>query len=175
MRNALIHFVFGLILGVASCDVSANDDEFAIGVGDELAIAVYNEPDLSVNAKVGSSGLIKLPLVGDIRVIGKTAKEVGSELEAMFYDGYLVNPSVSVVVESIRPFYIRGWVNQPGAYAFSFGMTVEQAFAIAGGLSERASKNQWLILREGKSERIKANKDTLVMPGDVVEVGESFF
>nr|WP_136252312.1 polysaccharide biosynthesis/export family protein [Ningiella ruwaisensis] len=175
MRKTLSYFLISIYLCIASTSGYANQNEFVIGVGDTLAISVYNEPDLFVNTKVDSSGLIKMPLLGDLNVAGKTAKTISKELEAMFADGYLVNPNVSVTVESFRPFYIRGEVTRPGAYETSFGMTVEQAFTIAGGLTDRASSHNWLILREGQNERIKANKDTFVMPGDTVEIGQSFF
>lgn len=155
--------------------VSANDNEYVIGIGDEIAIRVYNEPDLNVKAKISRSGLIRVPLIGDINVVGKTAQAVSAQIEAELFDGYLVDPNVSVLIEAVRPFYIRGAVTLPSAYQLNLGMTVEQAIAVAGGLTERASNSKWYIIREGDSERFKANQDTPVQPGDIIEIEESFF
>lgn len=155
--------------------VQANEDEIVIGAGDQILIDVYNERDLLVRAKVGKSGILRIPLIGDINVIGKSPKQLADELEAAYLDGYLVSPSVSVIIEKFRPFYVRGAVRRAGAFTFEFGMTVEQAIAVAGGLKDRASDKKWFILRGTGKERIKANKETKVLPGDILTIEESIF
>lgn len=154
---------------------SAKELDFPIGVGDELSITVYNEPDLSVTATIGASKTIQLPLLGEVSVVGKTPNELAEELEARLFDGYLVNPNVLVKVVSYRSVYVRGAVNKAGSYDFEVGLTVEKAIAIAGGLKDRASSREWYVIREPDKERIKVDKDTLIMPGDIVEIKESLF
>lgn len=174
--NSLIRILFVLITVVCSFAPAAQQGEsFIIGTGDVISIDVYNERDLTVNAKVGQSGILRIPLLGDIKVTGKTPAELGKELEEAYFDGYLVNPSVSVIIESYRPFYIRGAVYKAGAYEFEYDLTVDQAIAIAGGLKDRASKSDWYIIREPKKERIKVSKDSAVFPGDIIEIEESLF
>lgn len=153
----------------------ANEDQFMIGPGDVIEISVYNEPDLRVRAKIGASGILRIPLIGNVSVIGKTPKLLGSELEVALDDGYLVNPSVSVFIASFRPFYIRGSVNRPGSYTFEFDMTVDQAIAVAGGLKDRASNTNWTILRGPDKNKLDATPETKVFPGDIIEIKESFF
>lgn len=167
---------FLLIIMLLGCKaVLAATEEFKIGPGDVIAISVYNEPDLLVRANVGQSGVLKIPLIGDVRVAGKTSKELSQELEAAYLDGYLVEPSVSVVIESFRPFFIRGAVTKSGAYKFEYDLTVDQAIAIAGGLKDRASKKDWYIIRGSEKQRIKVTKDARVFPGDILEIEESLF
>jgi polysaccharide export outer membrane protein len=153
----------------------AENVDFKIGPGDVIAIKVYNEPDLAVRANIGKSGVLKIPLLGDILVSGKTSKELSEELEAGYFDGYLVNPSVAVVIESYRPFFIRGAVTKSGAYKFEYDLTVDQAIAIAGGLKDRASKKDWYIIRGSEKSRVKATKESYVFPGDIIEIEESLF
>ena len=155
--------------------VQANEELFVIDSGDVILIKVYNENDLTVRAKVGKKGILKIPLVGDVKVSGKTTQELSHQLELAFLDGYLVNPSVSVTVESYRPFYIRGAVKKPGSYPFEFNLTVDQALAVAGGLKDRASSKNWYVIRGPQKQRIKATKETNVYPGDIIEIEESLF
>lgn len=157
--------------GISSCLAS----EFNIGPGDVIAIDVYNERDLSVRAKVDQSGVLRIPLLGDVKVSGKTSKQLSQELERAYLDGYLVEPSVSVIIESYRPFYIRGAVEKSGIYDFELNLTVDQAIAIAGGLKDRASKKDWYVIRGTKKERVKVSKESSVFPGDIIEIEESLF
>lgn len=153
----------------------AAETTFEIGSGDTIVISVYNEPDLSIRVKVGTSGIIRMPLIGDFMVIGKTPKLVSDELEAAYLDGYLVNPIVIVNIEKFRPFYIRGAVKSAGAYEYSVGMTLEKAIAIAGGLRDRASKSKWFVIRGEDKRRTQVNKDFELMPGDIIEIEEGLF
>lgn len=173
-----IHFLKILILTclyVSSSLVKAEVDAIIIGGGDVLIIDVYNERDLYVKAKIPKSGVLRIPLLGDIKVTGKTSQQLSKELELAYMDGYLVEPSVSVVVESYRPFFIRGAVTRAGVYEFQYDLTVDQAIAIAGGLKDRASKRNWFIIRGIEKKRAKVSSDSRVLPGDIVEIEESIF
>jgi len=165
-------FLLGLITTLFAF---ASEEKFVIGAGDSISIVVYNEPDLTVHTKVGQSGRVRIPLIGDINVINKTSKQLSDELETAFKDGYLVHPSVSVIIDSYRPFFIKGAVKSAGAYDFVFDLTVDQAVAIAGGLKDRASKDKWYILRGIQREKIKVKKSTKVIPGDIITIEESVF
>ncbi|GAC15796.1 hypothetical protein GLIP_3179 [Aliiglaciecola lipolytica E3] len=149
--------------------------EYAIGTGDVIVIDVYNEKDLFVRTMVNAKGIVKIPMIGGIQVLGRTPTELEQTIEAALFDGYLVNPDVSVMVEKYRPFYIKGAVNSPGAYEFRLNLTLEQAIAIGGGLRDRASKSDWIILRGTTQTKMNASKDTLVYPGDVIQIDESIF
>jgi polysaccharide export outer membrane protein len=153
----------------------ADEHQFLIGVGDQLAIEVYNEPDLAVRVRVDSTGLINFPLLGSVAVLGSTPKQLAKSLENRYLDGYLVSPLVSVLVEEYRPFYIRGEVRSPGVYDFSLGMTLDRAIAVAGGLKDRASRSGWLIIRGMDKIEMRAEKDTKILPGDVITIKASLF
>jgi polysaccharide export outer membrane protein len=155
--------------------ILAQANDFAIGPGDVIKIEVYNEHDLTVRAKVDQSGMLRIPLLGDVNVVGKTSKQLSQELELAYLDGYLVSPSVSVVIESYRPFFIRGAVTRSGIYNFEFNLTVDQAIAIAGGLKDRASKREWYVIRGNEKNRVKVSKESRVFPGDIIEIEESLF
>ena len=90
---------------------------------------------------------------------------------------YLRNPNVSVEVINFRPFYIIGEIVNPGSYPYTSKMTVINAVAVAGGFTYRAKKNRVVIRRDdgNQTSEIKAGLDTVILPGDVIEILERFF
>lgn len=73
-------------------------------------------------------------------------------------------------------FFINGEVKQSGGYPYKPGMTVNQAIALAGGLTERASKEKIFIYREGnKSQALNANLSSRVNAGDTITIEQRFF
>lgn len=154
---------------------SAQQQELPIGVGDVITMDVHLEKDLFLRSRVDASGIVRFPLIGDIPVVGKTVKQLSDDLVLAYEDGYLVNPSIVVQIEVIRPFYVRGAVKNPGSYNFELGLTMEKAIAIAGGQTDRASNKNWVVIRGADKQRIDATVDTAILPGDIIEIPESLF
>ena len=153
----------------------AVEEQFVIGVGDRIMVTVYNEPDLTVRARIDKSGIVNFPLLGHLTVANKTPKQLANELEEQLLDGYMVKPLVSVLIEEYRPFYINGEVRSPGGYPFSLELTVDQAIAIAGGLKDRASSSGWYIIRGEDKNKLEVQKDTKLLPGDIITIKASLF
>ncbi|MFQ3191268.1 MAG: protein involved in polysaccharide export with SLBB domain [Paraglaciecola sp.] len=172
MSLRLLTFAFLILY---SSITIAEDEQFKIGVGDKIIVTVYNEPDLTVRARIDKSGVVNFPLLGNLSVSNKTPKQLANELEQKLLDGYMVKPLVSVLIEEYRPFYIRGEVRSPGVYPFSLELTVDQAVAIAGGLKDRASRSGWYIVRGENKNKLDVEKDTKVLPGDVITIKASLF
>jgi polysaccharide biosynthesis/export protein VpsN len=171
-----------LLLLLFSTIVNAGGDFYRLGAGDLIKITVYDEPDLSLDILVGLSGSISYPLLGDIQVVGLSPRELEENLAKRLKGSYLVDPSVTVVIEEYRPFYVSGEVVRPGSYAFHPGLTIEKAVSIAGGFTERASKSKIKILRDedlsgsGNVKTLNGVKlSDVVSPGDVITVEQSFF
>jgi polysaccharide export outer membrane protein len=118
-----------------------------------------------------------VPLIGNVQAGGATVRELSARIADKLQPDYLRNPRVNVEVLNYRPFYIIGEVNKPGSYPFVNGMTVVNAVALAGGYTYRARANDVMVTRSNDPERKKqrAQHDTVVMPGDVIEVPERFF
>ncbi len=151
---------------------------YRLSAGDVITIRVLGEDDLSKEkVRLTDAGSVSHPALGEINALGLTT----GELERIVTDGlrgrYLVNPKVSVQIEEYRPFYINGMVEKPGGYPYRPGLTVRMAASLAGGFRERASLSGINIIREvdPKQRPQTANLNTLVMPGDIVTVEESFF
>ena len=106
-----------------------------------------------------------------------TLEELEAAVTAKLRPDYLINPRVNAEVLNYRPFYIIGEVNTPGSYPYVNGMTVINAVAVAGGFTYRARTKKLVIVRgEGDSRTtVDASPDTIVYPGDVIEIAERFF
>ncbi len=134
-------------------------DEYRIGAGDVLEINVWNEPQASVVAvAVRPDGKISLPLIKEIDVLGKTPLELQKILTGKF-EGMIRGADVTVVVKEIRSkkVYLVGSVGKAGPIPLiSDHMTVLQALAEAGGLSQFARRGKIYVLRtvDGKKVRM---------------------
>ena len=150
---------------------------YRLGPGDALRVTVFRHEDLSGEFRLDGQGYFALPLLGEVRGGGRTARELESEIEsALKSGGYLVDPQVSLEVLNYRPFYIIGEVNNPGSFEYVNGMTVINAVALAGGFTYRADQDDIVISRGGSSgPEIAAAPDSEVLPGDIIEVQERFF
>ena len=162
--------------------VTAADPQFLssykLGPGDVITIRVFGEDDLSrEKIKLTDSGSLFLPGVGELVALGKTLGEVERLAVDRLKGRILVNPQVSVFVEEYRPFFINGMVDKPGGYPFQPGLTVRKAAAVAGGFKERASLSKIFLIRSGDrtQQPLKVDLNTVVLPGDIVTVEESFF
>ncbi|EHH0748007.1 TPA: polysaccharide export protein [Vibrio vulnificus] len=154
----------------------ASLDDYHLGTGDKIEIIVYGEDDLSMKLKIGKAGLVNFPYIGEVKLTGRTPSEIETEIENRLRGDYLLNPMVTVNLESFRLFYISGEVEQPNGYEYQPRLTVEQAIAMAGGFTDRADKGD-INIRSGSTLELIEDVELThpVNPGDTVIVEQSFF
>ena len=174
---------YGLsILGSVEAQEPANGGvaerpQYRLGAGDKVRLIVFGHDDLSGQFEVDGSGTLSLPLVGGIQVGGRTLSEAETVIVAALKPDYLKNPRVNLQVLNYRPFYIIGEVGSPGSYPYVNGITVLEAVAIAGGFTYRARESRMGIIRgtDPSREQRDATPETVILPGDVIEIYERFF
>lgn len=124
-----------------------NVGEYHLQTGDVIGFAVIGYPEMQKRAVIDQSGVIVLPVLGPLSVLGKTIEDVrkevievlkpkslpqrsadGTETWTGFYPDQIV-----VDIEEYRPVYIDGDIASPGTQAFRPGMTVRQVVAAGGG------------------------------------------
>ena len=166
-----------LLLFIGSTLQAEQNGDYILDAGDQIRILVYDEPDLTVERFITDDGKINFPLVGAISVTGKTTRQVQKLIHNGLKGDYLLNPSVQVDIITYRPFYIHGEVNNPGAYPYQPGLTVNQAVALGGGFTERASTSKMYIKKafSTKKSRKKVSLTYSVGPGDTLTIEQSFF
>jgi protein involved in polysaccharide export with SLBB domain len=153
--------------------------EYRLGSGDQLRITFFGKhtTDLSGEYDIDGSGIVPLPLVGNLKIGGLTVSEAEKKIVDAYKPDYVLNPRVSVQVMNYRPFYITGQVAEPGSYPYVNGITVLEAVVIAGGFTKRAKESSMHIIRGTDPTRTKedATPETVVLPGDVIEVPQRYF
>jgi len=165
-----------LLLALSVALPVAAQDIYVLGAGDKVSIKVFGQDDLSIETLLGNSGKINYPFLGEIDVAGMTLPEVEQYITRGLKGDYLVSPNVYVHIMEYRPFYIHGEVKKPGGYPFQPGMTVNQAVALAGGLTERASTEKIYLSQEGnKNQSITASLSHVVNAGDTITIDQRFF
>lgn len=139
---------------------------YRIGAGDVLNINTWKEPELSLDtAVVRIDGKITFPLVDDIQASGRTTMELKRTIEEKLGE-YVASPQVTVTLidPGSQKYYILGEVNNTGEYPILKNLRVMQAFAIAKGFTEWASKKEIILFRkeDGKDKIVRVNyKDIL--------------
>jgi polysaccharide export outer membrane protein len=110
---------------------------------------------------------------------GKEAEEIRvnrKELElgksdVMLRDGDIIN------VPAAQRFYMDGYVRAPGTYVLDPGLTVQQAIALAGGLTDRGSDRGIAVTRlvKGKTIELPLKLDDKVQGNDTIHIRSRFF
>jgi len=170
-------YFFGLMLLVFSSICFAQSAQnYVLGAGDKVEIKVFGQPDLEVTALLGNSGEVNYPFLGKVKLAGLNTSEVEQVITEGLKPDYLVNPNVYVQVIEYRPFYIHGEVENPGAYPYQPAMTVNQAVALAGGLTERASTDKIYIFKEQtKQQQQKGSLNSQIAAGDTIKIEQRLF
>lgn len=152
--------------------------DYVIAPSDTVHIVVYDEPDLTNDYLVLPEGNIQVPLVGILPAKGMTAEQLATSLSDRLRGRILAQPRVSVNLVQLRPVFVSGSVNKPGAYPYVADMTVEMAVALAGGYLDRAAESRVVIKHPGERERqfrLDPNSPIKLAPGDLVKVPERLF
>jgi len=144
---------------------------YIIGPGDILEITTWKEPDFSrEQVLVRLDGMISFPLLDDIKAAGRTLMDVKTGIESKLKD-YIEAPIVTVNLRlsNSKKFYILGEVMRTGEYPMVKKLTVLQAFALAGGFTEWASKKEIIVLRneDGKEKIHRVNYKDIVKGDDL--------
>ena len=142
---------------VQTWSAKASAQDYQIGAGDILEITTWKEPDFTrEEVLVRLDGKLTFPLLNDVQAAGLTTLDLKGIIENGLKD-YVASPVVTVNVRAplSKRFYILGEVQRTGEYPLVKHLTVLQAFALAGGFTEWASKDEIILLRsEGGKEKI---------------------
>lgn len=137
--NRLTRYVFSLLLSLVICGQPAmaqDIQDYRLGAGDAIRVQVFQNPDLTVEARVSENGSITYPLIGVVEVgnltIGAAEKKIADALRT---GGFLQKPQVNIVLMQIRGSQVAvlGQVNRPGRFALETNTRVTDALAMAGG------------------------------------------
>ena len=161
-----------LLFFTAAAWAQANGDK--LGVGDAIHVTVFQQPDLTVDARIGDKGTIPMALIGETKVAGLSQQEAAAKIAADLKKGqYLKNPQVSVSLTTLRSRQVSvlGLVARPGRYALDDTSTrLTDVIAAAGGIAAGGSEDV-TVVRQGQPQRVNIfAKAFNLQNGDTVQV-----
>lgn len=174
--RSLVHVILAIALAflLAAPGLAQTAGEYTIGVGDKLAINVWQRPDLGATVIVDSQGDVTLPLIGAIRAAGLTQARLGEELtrRLSFVDRDVSLVTVSVAEYNSRRVFVMGEVAKPGPYSFPVMPGVWEAIREAGGPTPDAALTRVRIVPPASAgtplvidlERVLATGDFSLLP-----------
>ena len=170
-RNMLLLIMAALALGAfAQEERDVFVKEYKIGPKDLLEITVFELPELNQTVRVSEDGSISLPLLGQVVIEGMAKDAVEKKLASLLEEKYLKKARVTVFIREYQSQRVAviGAVGTPGMYELIGRTTVLQLISKAGGLTDRAS-NEMFVLREAKNgvrARIAIDLDDLINNGN---------
>jgi polysaccharide export outer membrane protein len=165
---------------------------YILGPNDQVAVDVFDEPDLRTSGRLNPEGDLNVPLLGSIHLAGLTTPQAASKLTELYSRDYLVKPKINVTLLSYakRHFVILGQVGHAGIIEMPEsspgGIDLLEAIAMAGGYTRIAAPERITVRRHNangdqilkvNAKRLAKGKGEgfLVEPGDTITVGESIF
>jgi polysaccharide export outer membrane protein len=160
---------------------SAEEANYILGSGDVLKITVYNNPDLSLEARVTEAGLISFPLVGEIQIGGITPFAAEKKIAGLLQSGgFVMEPQVSILVTQFQSKLISvlGSVYKPGRYPLDRATNLAELLALVGGATPDGSDLITIVSKSGKTEydmrdivgKADHSKNVNLSGGDIVYV-----
>jgi polysaccharide export outer membrane protein len=166
--------------------VVALESGYKIAPMDTVTVKVFKAPELSGDYEVDLTGLISMPLVGEVEAANLTTAQLDERLTQSLGQKYFENPDVAVGVKAStkRSVTVDGAVKQSGSFPVAGSTSLMQAVALAGGTTEDANAHRVAIFRTIGGERQAAafdlvairrgqSKDPQIYPGDIVVVDGS--
>ena len=150
-------------------ETARSPDDYVIGSGDLVSIRVLGHEDMTVRQRVRGDGKIAMFLIGELEARGKKPAALKAELEGRLKE-FIVAPSVMVNVDEAQPtaVVILGEVTRPGALQLDQDTRLSRALAMAGGLTEFASRSGIYVVRQAPAHmRVRFQyKDVLRNAGE---------
>lgn len=192
MIHSLIRLLI-LFIALFSINTWAQQkQEYTFGAGDTLRIQVFQNPDLTIEARVSESGTITYPLIGSMQLGGLSIGAAEQKIaDALMQGGFVRKPQVNIILLLVRgnQVSVLGQVTRPGRFPLEILNTrVSDILAAAGGVITGGGNSPGgddvvtvTGMRDGKPFRKEidipslylsngSNENILVMGGDTVYV-----
>jgi protein involved in polysaccharide export with SLBB domain len=163
-------------------------EDTTLGPRDVFEVRVFRHDEMSGEYSVSEDGTINFPEIGIVAVRGKTPADIEKDIQGRLADGYLVNPSVSILVKEYKSktVSVLGQVRKPSTVGYAAGLSIVDAISQAGGFTPMARKNAVKVTREDDGKTISytvpvesiANgkaKPFFLRPGDTIFVPERWY
>jgi polysaccharide export outer membrane protein len=175
------------------------DPSYRLTPGDSISVNVYAEPEMSAAQRMDVNGVVRLPLIGEIKLGGKSVREAEKTLENLYRQRELLKaPLVSIVVSNyaLREVSVLGAVRSPGNFQFPKEVTsldIADLITRLGGFTETAKGDAVSVIRRrpdgqeevttvdvermisGRRRGDSSRREFQVYPGDRIWVPQRLF
>ncbi|MAS40299.1 MAG: polysaccharide export protein EpsE [Porticoccaceae bacterium] len=186
IATQIVLVLAALILLAQHAFAQGDAPEYVLGPGDIIRITVFQNPDLTTEARVSEADAITFPLVGSVQVGGLTVPAAERAIaQQLRTGGFVLQPQVNILPLQIRGSQVAvlGHVNRPGRYPLeTLDTRLSDMLATAGGISASGADEVVLVgERGGQPLRVTVNipktfamgdfsKDLLLEGGDRIYV-----
>lgn len=187
--------------GPATTLPMANDTDpsYRLTVGDSVSVNVYGEPDMSAAQRLDTTGILRLPMIGEVKLGGMSVREAENVLERMYRERELLKaPLVTLAVSNyaLREVSVLGAVRSPGNFQFpkeTTSLDIADLITRLGGFSPTAKSDAVSVIRRkpdgteevttvdvermisGRRRGDSSRREFAVYPGDRIWVPERLF
>jgi polysaccharide export outer membrane protein len=154
-----------------------------LGPGDLLEVGVYNVPELTTKARVGTTGDVYLPLIDYVHVSDLTVEEAQALIQKRLEDGGFVRDAhVTVFLDesASQGVTIIGDVGRPGIYPALGDRKLFDLISAAGGFTATAGRKVSIMRQHSETGPITVNlprnladapQDNIeIQPGDTITI-----
>jgi len=124
------------VLSAMAQDKIAQPD-YPLGGGDDLRVLVFQNPELTTEARVSGNGTITFPLIGEVQLGGLSIAAAEKKIAtALKEGGFVQKPQVNIVLVLVRgnQVSVLGQVTRPGRFPLeTLNTRVSDMLAAAGG------------------------------------------
>lgn len=150
---------------------SPNPSDAPLRPGDRVLIRVWADSAFADSARVDQVNHVALPMVGRVAIAGLSAPAVIDSIRAA-YGQTLRGSAVEVI--PLRRVTLSGELRQPGVYFLEPQVTLREAVAVAGGVTEIGT-GTLEVSRDSARLRIgdwarRADRSMIIQSGDVIWV-----
>ena len=132
--------------------------------GDVLQVTIWQEKDLNCTCAVDERGILTLPMLVPIKVVGRAWDALRDSLLGE-YQRQLKNPSVTLTPR--RRVLVLGEVAKPGPYFVDPTLSLAGIVAQSGGATPNGDLRRVRVVRNGETVVKSASIEHLLLPGGV--------
>jgi len=137
--------------GSGVMDVAVRSESDVIKVGDQLELSVWGYPEFQTTAVLRESGIISVPLVGDVTAIGLTKQQLINNIRGRltkFVKGE-AEITLNITNPDSRKVSVFGSVTRQDNYPVTGEVSLMEALSSAGGTTPESDLNHVKIIHNG--------------------------
>lgn len=144
--------ILGVPTAVNAAQLGGIQDDYVLGVGDELIIDLRGQDNVTYRQRINRDGQIVIPRLAPIPLAGRSFAEARGDLERRITESY-VSTNVFVSVGQIRQIsvLVTGEVRAPGTRILGGLATPLDAILLSGGIAKTGSLRNVSLIRDNRS------------------------